>query len=71
MISNDGITTESIEGEFPDWEPFRGVDRRWHARLKCGEPSVTVHDDLEGLREEILRANSRSYERAWATGTIS
>ncbi len=65
------ITPESLKAEFPDWEPFRGTDRRWHARTRGDEAPVTVHDDdLEGLREEILRENSRSHERAWARGTV-
>lgn len=62
-------TRESIEAEFPDWEPFRGTDRRWHARLRGAEDSVIVDDDdLLGLREEIIRANSQRYERAWQAG---
>src|SRR5258706_10237031 len=52
----DEVTRESIEAEFPGWEAFQGVDRKWHARIKGATPPVMVHDDdLDGLREEIRR----------------
>jgi hypothetical protein len=51
-----GITMESLEAEFPDWEVWQGIDRLWHARLRGATPPVMVHDDcLDGLREEIIR----------------
>jgi hypothetical protein len=71
VISNDRIAAESIEREFPDWEPFRGVDCRWDARIRGSATPVMVHDDdLEGLREEILRANSKDHELSWARRTV-
>jgi hypothetical protein len=61
------ITKESIAREFPHWGlPFRGVDQRWHAEISGATPPVRVHDDdLEGLREEIQREDSKRLERAW------
>jgi hypothetical protein len=57
-------TRESIEREFPGWEAFQGVDRRWHARLVGAEKPVMVHDDdLPGLREEIVRKLSQLEEQ--------
>lgn len=65
-MTDDVITKESIEAEFPGWEPFRGVDRRWHARIRGAATPVMVHDDdLVGLREEIILANSMREEAAW------
>jgi hypothetical protein len=59
-VNETEITAASIEAEFPGWETFRGVDRRWHARIRGADMLVMVHgDDLEGLREEIVRANSK------------
>jgi hypothetical protein len=70
VTSDDGITIESIEREFPGWEPYKGTDRRWHAQLSDAKPHVVVHDDdLLGLRDEIIRENSQRYERAWARRT--
>ena len=63
------ITTVSIEAEFPGWELFRGVDRRWHARLRGADMPVMVHgDDLVDLREEIVRKVSKIQEMAWREG---
>jgi hypothetical protein len=71
VTRDDGTTKESIEQEFPDWEAFRGVDRRWHARIKGATLPVMVHgDDLVDLREEIIRENSDRHERAWQQGRV-
>jgi len=65
-MSDDRITKESVEQEFPEWEAFQGVDRRWHARIRGAETPVMVHDDdLLGLREEIVRKISKMEEDAW------
>ena len=57
------VTQESLEAEFPGWETWLGVDNRWCARVKGAEPPVLVQvDDLEGLREEIIRKLSRTQE---------
>jgi hypothetical protein len=44
---------------------FRGVDRRWHARIGGADKPVMVHgDDLVDLREEIIRKISQLEECA-------
>jgi hypothetical protein len=59
-------THESLRAEFPGWYVSRGTDNRWHARLRGTRPPVTVaDDDLEGLREEIIRKASQLDLRAW------
>ena len=59
-MTDELITAQSIEAEFPGWETFRGVDRRWHARIRGADMPVMVHDDdLLGLREEIIRKVSQ------------
>ena len=59
MTGDGGLTQKAIEAEFPGWEVFQGVDRRWHARIKGATPPVMVHDDdLTGLREEIVRKSN-------------
>ena len=68
-MTDEEITTASIEAEFPEWEVFQGVDRRWHARVRGANKPVMVHDDdLVGLREEIVRKVSElenaAYQRA-------
>jgi hypothetical protein len=66
------VSPDDIETEFPDWEVWRGIDNRWHARIRGAEPPIVVHDDhLDGLREEISRKMSRLDERAWAEGRQS
>jgi hypothetical protein len=65
-VTETEITADSIEAEFPDWEPFRGVDRRWHARIRGAAAPVMVHgDDLVDLREEIVRKISQMQEAAY------
>jgi len=60
-------TADDVEAEFPDWEVWRGVDNRWHARIRGAEPLITVADaDLVGLKEEIVRKASQLEQRAWA-----
>jgi hypothetical protein len=60
-------TADDVEAEFPDWEVWRGVDNRWHARIRGAEPLITVaDDDLVGLKEEIVRKASQLEQRAWA-----
>jgi hypothetical protein len=34
-VADEWITKDSIEAEFPGWEAFQGVDRRWHARVRA------------------------------------
>ena len=66
MNEEQQVTPESITEEFPGWQAWQGIDRLWHARIRGATPPVMVHDDdLTGLREEILRAMSRSEERVW------
>ena len=56
MSAENDVTPESIPAEFPGWEVWQGIDRLWHARIKGATPPVMVHDDdLDGLREEIVR----------------
>jgi hypothetical protein len=63
------ITQQSIEAEFPKWETFPGVDRRWHARLRGADKPVMVHDDdLGGLREEVVRKVSEMENAAYRRG---
>ena len=62
-VNDDEVTTASIEAEFPGWETFQGVDRRWRARIRGATPPALVHgDDLVDLREEIIRKNSQLEE---------
>lgn len=66
MTGEDGLAPEAIEQEFPSWEVFQGVDRRWHARIRGAVPPVMVHDDdLAGLREEIVRRVSLIEQEAY------
>jgi hypothetical protein len=59
-VTEDEVTTESIQAEFRGWEAFQGVDRRWHARLRGTETPVMVHgEDLIDLRDQIRRAVPR------------
>ena len=52
--------TAKIAGEFPDWEAWQGIDRRWHARIRGATPPVMVHgEDLVDLRDQIIRFVSR------------
>ena len=61
------ISPDSLEAEFPTWEAWRGVDRRWWARIRGVDPPVmVVDDDLDGLREEIIRRQSQLDAQAWA-----
>jgi hypothetical protein len=63
MSAGDHITPESIDAEFPGWEVWQGIDRLWHARIKGATPPVMVHDDdLDGLREEIVRYLGKTEE---------
>lgn len=53
-------TKESIEAEFLGWRVWCGTDNRWHGGLRGSAPPVrVVDDDLEGLREEIIRKISQ------------
>ena len=66
MASYDGVTKESIEQEFPGWEVWQGVDRRWHARIRGAAAPVMVHgDDVVDLREQIIRKVSQLEEAAY------
>lgn len=65
-MTDEEITSESIEAEFPGWGTFRGVDRRWHARIRGADKPVMVHgDDLVDLREEIIRKVSQMEQAAY------
>jgi hypothetical protein len=58
MDSDDD--TAKIAGEFPGWEAWQGIDRRWHARIRGAIPSVVVHgEDLIDLRDQIVRFLNR------------
>jgi hypothetical protein len=62
----DFVTVKSIEAEFPGWEAWQGVDRRWHARIRGADKPVMVHDDdLVGRREEIVRKVSQIEQAAY------
>jgi len=50
-----------IAGEFPGWEAWQGIDRRWHARIRGATPPVMVHgDDLADLRARIVAYQRRA-----------
>jgi hypothetical protein len=58
MDSDDD--TAKIAGEFPGWEAWQGIDRRWHARIRGAIPSVVVHgENLIDLRDQIIRLLNR------------
>jgi hypothetical protein len=60
------ITRESIEAEFPGWEPWQGIDRMWHARIRGATPPVMVHgEDLVDLRDQVKRQISKMAERSY------
>lgn len=62
-------TPDDIETEFPAWETWRGIDNRWHARIRGATPPVMVVDDhLDGLRDEIARKIGQLDGQAWAEG---
>jgi hypothetical protein len=47
---------ESIAAEFPRWEPWRGIDGLFHARIKGATPPVMVRgEDVQDLIWEIER----------------
>jgi broad specificity phosphatase PhoE len=55
-MSDEGITKESIEQEFPGWEAWQGIDRPWHARIRGATPPEMVHgEDLVDLRDQVKR----------------
>ena len=63
MISEDDVTPEALADEYPDWEPWLGIDSLWHARIKGATPPVIVTgEDLADLRDEIRRKVSRLEE---------
>jgi hypothetical protein len=63
---NGEPTKVSIEAEFPGWEVWRGIDGRWHARIRGATPPIMVSEDhLDGLHEEIVRKESQLEDRAW------
>ena len=65
-MNETDVTADSIEAEFPGWQPFRGVDRRWHARIRGAAAPVMIHgDDLVDLREQIIRKVSQLEEAAY------
>jgi hypothetical protein len=65
-VADEWITKEAIDAEFPGWEVFQGVDRRWHARVRGADKPVMVHDDdLVSLREEIIRKVSELEDAAY------
>lgn len=69
---SEPTSPDDIENEFPSWEVWRGLDSRWHARIRGATPPVMVADDhLDGLRDEIVRKVSQLEERAWSEGRRS
>jgi hypothetical protein len=60
-------TLNDLRREFPDWTIYRGTDQRWRARLASAKPPVpiVVDDDLDGLREEIVRKVSQLEEQKY------
>jgi hypothetical protein len=66
-------TVADLRREFPDWTIYKGIDQRWRARLTSAKPPVpiVVDDDLDGLREEIVRKVSQLEAQAWAEGRRS
>jgi hypothetical protein len=48
---------ETIEGEFPDWHTWRGVNGQMYARRPRSSPSkVARADTVAGLRGRIMAA---------------
>ena len=48
----------AIGQEFPGWEPWQGLDGRWHARIPGAIPPVMVHagsasDLIEQIRSRV------------------
>jgi hypothetical protein len=37
-MTDDVITKEAVEQEFPGWETWQGIDRFWHARIRGATP---------------------------------
>jgi broad specificity phosphatase PhoE len=65
-VTDDQITKESIEAEFPGWEAWQGVDWLWHARIRGATPAVMVHgEDLVDLRDQVKRKISQLEEAAY------
>jgi len=65
-IDRERAGAREIETRFPGWEAWRGTDQRWHARLKGHVPrpgDYPAGDDLEDLREEIVKWLGRHEER--------
>jgi|HubBroStandDraft_6_1064221.scaffolds.fasta_scaffold68606_6 hypothetical protein len=59
------ITREEIEKEFPGWEAWEGVDRRWHARIRGAVPPVMVHGEgLVDLRDQV-KAHVEKHDEFW------
>jgi hypothetical protein len=69
---SEPLSPDDIEDEFPAWEVWRGLDSRWHARIRGATPPVMVADDhLDGLRDEIVRKVSQLDERVRREGRLS
>jgi hypothetical protein len=46
---------ELLAAEFPGWEPFRGIDQLWHARIPGATPPVMVHGESSlDLRDKLI-----------------
>ena len=45
---------KALAEQFPGWEAWQSLDRRWHARIVGAIPPVMVHgDSADDLREQI------------------
>jgi hypothetical protein len=46
----------AIAEQFPGWEAWQSLDRRWHARIVGAIPPLMIHAESAGaLREQIRR----------------
>jgi hypothetical protein len=48
-----------IAGQFPGWEPWQGLDGRWHARIVGAVPPVMVHAGSPAELCELIRRRVR------------
>ena len=72
MTSDEAISAEAIEHEFPEWEIWQAIDGRFCARIRGAVPPVMVHgEDLVDLRDQVVRKVGQLEERAWSEGRQS
>jgi hypothetical protein len=56
----DRPTAEEIVREFPGWQVWLGINRRWYARRPLASPPLVVDgEDLADLRDQVCRAQAR------------